>query len=732
LIFLKLSADSTPESLGRQKANFSMHIARMFHWSFFALLVAGCSSHSAIRTSATPPATKKSPVVETVHGVEISDDYRWLEPLEKDAREVESWTTAQNNYTREVLGTLPCREQLAKALEPWMTLDSIGAPTMTDAGYFHSERSGTQNQAVVRFRATVDGTSRTLLDVNTLDAKGLTSLDWWRPNEQGTLMAFGTSQKGSEMSELHILDVATGKWLPDMIPGKVSFSGWMPDGKSFFYSALRDVTDPYSRETRHHLVGRLSAQDPIVVKQVTPSEIPSAGPSTDGKWLIGTLSKGWQANDLWIAPTPPWLAQGELKKTVLAEGLDGRFDPIDVIGNTLYITTSFGSPKGSVMAIDLAKPARSAWKTILAERADMVLEGVAVAKDCFVTSWSKDVCSRFEVMGFDGKVQREIPLPGLGTAGVSTDHRRTEAFVTYTSYDAPRTIYATDVVNPVMRIWAETKVPGDLSKFTVEQVRATSKDGTKVPMFIVRKKGMAQSGANPTLLYGYGGFNVSLTPAFNPSIVPWLEAGGVYVVANLRGGGEYGEDWHRAGMRGNKQNVYDDFYACAEWLIAEKYTSPAHLAIEGGSNGGLLTGVASTQRPDLFTAAIVGVPLLDMIRFQDFLIARYWTPEYGSSENADEFKWLYAYSPYHNVKAGTQFPALLVTAGENDSRVHPLHARKFVARVQERAANDVAAKPIMLWVDRDAGHGQGKPLAKRIEDEVDQWSFVMWQTGCCR
>jgi len=681
---------------------------------------------------ATVPPTKSAPIVEKLHGVEIVDDYRWLEALEKDSSEVLEWTTLQNDYTRSVLGKLPCREQLAKAIEPWMTLGAVGAPAMTDAGYFYSERTGRQNQAVVKFRTTRDGEARVLLDVNTLDAKGLTSLDWWRPNEQGTLMAFGTSQKGSEMSELRILDVATGKWLDDAIVGKVSFSGWMPDGRSFFYSALRDVKDAYSRETRHHLVGRLSAQDPVVVRQTNPSEIPGAGPSTDGKWLIGSLSKGWQANDLWIAPLAPWLEKGQLDKTVLAEGLDGRFDPIDVIGNTLYITTSFGSPKGSVVAIDLAKPAREHWRTILAERADMVLEGVSVAKDCFVTSWSKDVCSRFEVMDFGGKVLREIPLPGLGTASISTDHRRSEAFVTYTSFDAPRAIYATDVADPKFAPWAKTEIPGDLSAYTVEQKRAKSKDGTEVPMFIVRRKDMKMNGDNPTLLYGYGGFNVSLTPAFNGTLVPWLDAGGVYAVANLRGGGEYGEDWHRAGMQAAKQNVFDDFYACAEWLIANKYTRASRLAIEGGSNGGLLTGVASTQRPDLFAAAIVAVPLLDMLRYQDFLIARYWVPEYGSSEDAAQFKTLAAYSPYHNIRKGAKYPALLVTAGENDSRVHPLHARKFVARMQALAANDAANDPIMLWVDRDAGHGQGKPLAKRIEDEVDQWSFVMWQTGCCK
>ncbi len=686
---------------------------------------------TALLFAAVVPPTKIDPVKDTVHGIEITDDYRWLEKLEKDSSEVTEWTTVQNDATRAVLDAVPCRAALTKAIEPWMTLGAVSAPRMTDAGYFYSERKGTQNQGVVKFRTTRDAEPRVLLDVNTLDAKGLTSLDWWTPNEAGTLMAFGTSQKGSEMSELHVLDVATGKWLPDTIVGKVQLSGWMPDGASFFYSGLRDIKDAYSRETRYHTLGSDAATDKIVVKQTVPSEIPGAGPSTDGKWLIGSLSKGWQANDLWIAPMAPWLEKGELQKTVLAEGLDGRFDPVEVVGHTLYLTTSFGTPKGSLVAVNLHHPERAAWKTILPERADMVLEGVALAKDVFVTSWSKDVCSRFEVLSLEGKVLHEIPLPGLGTASLSTSDKRHEIWVSYTSYDAPRAIYQSHAMHPKLMLWAKTETPTDLSNYTVVQKRAKSKDGTEVPMFIVHKKDMKLDGNNPALLYGYGGFNVSLTPTFNPTIVPWLDAGGVYVVANLRGGGEYGEAWHRAGMQANKQNVFDDFYACAEWLVANKYTTTKRLAIEGGSNGGLLTGVAVTQRPELFAAAIVAVPLLDMVRFQDFLIARYWTPEYGSSEDAKQFQTLYAYSPYHNVHKAQKYPALLVTAGENDSRVHPLHARKFVARMQANASNDLAQDPIMLWVDRDAGHGQGKPLALRIRDEVDQWSFVMSQTGCC-
>jgi prolyl oligopeptidase len=704
-----------------------------------AILLAVCMSNPPASTAPFPP-TKAVPVRDTLHGVEIVDEFRWLEPLEKDSSEVTEWTTTQNDHTRRVLEGVACRDELAKALEPWMTLGAIGAPQMTDGGYFYSERAGTQNQAVVKFRATLNAEPRVLLDVNALDEKGLTSLDWWRPNEQGTLMAFGLSQKGSEMSELHVLDVATGKWLDDKIVGKVSMSGWMPDGKSFFYSGLRDVKDPYSRETRQHVLGRDAALNPIVVKQTNPSEIPGAGPTTDGKWLIGSLFKGWAKNDLWVAPMGAWLEKGEIERTPIAQDLDGRFEPVDVIGNTLFVSTTFGTPKGSLVAIDLGKPAREHWKTVVAERPDMVLEGVSRIKDAFVITWSKDVCTQFEIVKHDGTRVGSIPLPGLGTASISTDWNRTEAFVVYTSYDTPRTIYATDLATdrakkdlaPAdLKVWAKTEIPSDLSRYTVEQRRATSKDGTEVPMFIVRRKDMPLDGDNPTLLYGYGGFNVSLTPAFNPTLIPWLEKGGVYVVANLRGGGEYGEAWHRAGMQANKQNVFDDFYACAEWLIANKYTSPARLAIEGGSNGGLLTGVASMQRPDLFAAAIVGVPLLDMLRYQDFLIARYWVPEYGSAEDKTQFETLRAYSPYHNVREGAKYPALLVTAGENDSRVHPLHARKFVARLQAKAANDHAEDPILLWVDRDAGHGQGKPLALRIRDEVDQWSFVMWQTGVC-
>jgi prolyl oligopeptidase len=688
----------------------------------------------ALPQAAPPlPVTRTEAVKETLHGVEIVDEYRWLEALEKDSAEVRDWTTAQNDRTRAILDRLPCRQELASQLERLMTLGSISAPQMRGNLYFYTERTGSQNQAVLMLRRGFDGTPRPLLDVNALDAKGLTSLDWWTPSLDGRMVAFGTSVSGSEMSELHLLDTASGEWLADTIPGKVSLSSWLPDGSGFVYSGLRDAKDPYSREVRFHQVGRSPRFDRVIAAQREPSVIPFAGTSLDGRWLFLGETRGWQANDLAVADFNLWQRTGELKPTELAKGLDARFTPQATLGDTLFLMTTLNAPNGTLVAVDLNDPRRESWRTVIAERRDAVLQGVAMARGMLVATWEVDASTRITTHTLDGSRLAEIPLPGIGTASVSTEEDRTEAFLTFTSYNEPRTIRRFDLRSPDEHmLWARIESPVDLSGFVVSQVKVTSKDGTQVPMFLVHRKGLERNAANPTLLYAYGGFNVSLTPAFTPSVVPWLSAGGVYAVANLRGGGEYGEEWHRAGTLGNKQNVFDDFYAAAEWLIAERITSSAHLAIEGGSNGGLLTGVAVTQRPELFAAAISAVPLLDMLRYQDFLIARYWVPEYGSAEDPAQFAWLRAYSPYHNVKGNQAYPAVLFTAGENDSRVHPLHARKMAARMQAAATNDQSARPIMLWIDRDAGHGQGKPLALRIRDEVDQWAFVMWQTGLCR
>ncbi len=675
-----------------------------------------------------------APVVETVQGETFTDENRWLEALEKDSPAVRDWTTMQIDRTRAALDALPCRAAIAAQLEPLMKLPSVGTPVMAGANVFYGERSGDQNQAVLKVRAAPDAAPRTLIDPNAMNEKGLLSLDWWHPSHDGARLAYGTSMAGSEMSELRVIDVATGKALPDVITGKVDFESWTPKGDGMTYSALRDPKDPYSREVRYHVLGQPVSGDAILLKQTTPSDVPFGGLSRSGKWLMLGFSHGWQANDLSVANFEAWLKNGraDLTSTPIAVGLAAKFSPIEVRGDTMYMQTTLDASNAMLVAVDLNHPERSNWKTIIPQRDDEVLESVSFARDEMVARYTKHVCTRLERFDFTGKSLGEIPLPGLGSAGISTDEEHADAFVSYTSYDEPRTIYRIEkLADPKLAVWWKPSVPVDLSQFKVERVRVASKDGTMVPLFMVRKKSLMPAGACPTLLYGYGGFNVSLEPSFNPTIIPWIEAGGIYAVANLRGGGEYGEHWHEAGMLDRKQNVFDDFYACAEWLIGNKWTDPAHLAIEGGSNGGLLTGVAVTQRPELFAAAVSAVPLLDMLRYQQFLLARYWVPEYGSSEDPKQFAWLRAYSPYQNVKPGTRYPAIFFTAGENDSRVHPLHARKMTARLQAANASVKDAKPVFLWVDREAGHGQGKPLASRIRENTDLWSFLMWQTGLC-
>ena len=692
-----------------------------------ALLVAAL----AVAADATP-----APVTDTLHGRSFSDEWRWLETLEKDSPAVATWTTGQIDRTRSTLDALPCRTKIAATLEPLLKLPSVGLPSMHGEWCFFGERTGDQNQGVLKVQKGTDPSLRaraiTLIDPNAMDANGLISLDWNAPSDDGTLIAYGTSRAGSEMSELHVMEVG-GARLGDTITGKVNFEGWTPTNDGFLYSALRDPKDPYSREVRFHRMGSDPASDRLIAKQTNPSEIPFAGLSRDGRWMMLGFSRGWQANDLSVADFEAWRkGSGDPKAIEIAKGLPARFSPIGFEGDRMLMMTTLDSPRGRLVAVDLKQPARANWKDVIPEPKDEVLESVGLTKGGMVASFTRHVCTRLERFDRSGRSLGEIPLPGLGSASVSLDEDRTDAFLSYTSYNEPRSVYyVPSLADPKPASWWKPSVPIDLSKWTVERVRVASKDGTLVPLFMVRRADLTPDGDRPCLLYGYGGFNVSLEPAFNPSIAPWIEAGGVYAVACLRGGGEYGEAWHEAGMLDRKQNVFDDFYACAEWLIGNRWTSPNRLAIQGGSNGGLLTGVAVTQRPDLFAAAISAVPLLDMLRYHQFLLAKYWVPEYGSADDAKQFEWLLAYSPYHNLKPGTKYPAVLFTAGENDSRVHPLHARKMAARMQAMNAGSADAKPVLLWVDRDAGHGQGKPLAARIRDQVDQWSFLMWQTGLC-
>jgi prolyl oligopeptidase len=689
------------------------------------------------------PDTPKQPVKQNFHGVEVEDPYRWLEgssapelagkpDKELDAR-VSKWTDAQNELTRQTLDSLPGRDKLEARLRELMQVPSIGKPAARGERLFFTRREGTQAQPVVFVQEGLKGTPHALLDVNALDASGLTALAWFEPSHDGKLLAFGTYRAGDEKTTANVLDVTTGEWLADEVPGKVQFIGWRPDNSGFFYARLADVNDPYSKQLKFHRMGAHQRQDAMLFEQYKDGPFASTwGPfgivDRDTHWMVVGYWTGGNSNDVWVANLDEWARTGKFERREISTGKQATFSG-EIVGDTFYAETTLDALNGRVLAIDLKNPSPDRWKTVVAERKDDALQGISVARGMLIADYLSKATTKIDTFDLDGKYLSTIKLPGLGSAEISTTEDRSDAFIQYESFNEPKSIYHVDLAKNALDLWARPDVPVDPALAEVKQVFFTSKDGTKVPMFIVQRKGTKLDGNNPTWINGYGGFNVSETPNFSATLFPWLEAGGVFVVPSLRGGGEFGEAWHRAGMLEKKQNVFDDFIGAAEWLIRNKYTNPSKLAISGGSNGGLLTGAVLTQRPDLFSAVIVAVPLLDMLRYENFLMAKYWVPEYGSAQDPKQFDFLRKYSPYQNVKAGVKYPAVLLTAGENDARVHALHARKMTALLQASTASDPAKEPILLWVDRAAGHGQGKPLNLRIRDAADQRIFLMWQLG---
>jgi prolyl oligopeptidase len=547
------------------------------------------------------------------------------------------------------------------------------------------------------------------------------------------------------------MDIDSGEWLADEISGKVGGVDWLPDSSGFFYRNLADLNDPYSGQIKFHKLGTHERQDDLLVAQRDPSTLfteadgyteedlkrlettygPWSSISRDGRWLLVSYATDTRNNDLWVVDLDRWTRTREpiaaIKQPIVVGEQSEAWGP--VIGDTLYMKTDLEAPNGRIVAVDLNNPARSNWKEIVPEREDGTLQSISAARGILAVEYLQNASSKIELFSYEGASLGAMPLPGIGSAGVATEEDRTEAFLSFTSYNEPTSIYRVDLATGQRWLWERPDVPVDPSMVEVKQVWYSSKDGTRISMFIIHKKGLKLDGNNPTLLYGYGGFNIPMTPYFSSTLFPWYEAGGVFAVANLRGGGEYGQEWHAAGKLENKQNVFDDFIAAGEWLVENGYTRPEKLACAGGSNGGLLTGAAVTQRPDLFAAVITAVPLLDMVRYHDFLMARYWVPEYGSSEDPEQFEYIFAYSPYQHIEPGTKYPAVLLTAGENDSRVHPLHARKMAAAMQHASASDLEQDPILLRVEREAGHGAGKPLHLRVRDVVDERIFVMWQLG---
>ncbi len=698
-----------------------------------------------ITTAAKPPATRIETVTDKVHGVELKDDYRWLEGDNADPTqmgkinpEVASWTDAQNAYTRDVLDNLPGRKQLEERLRNLMEVGSISSPEMKGTRYFYSKREGNQNQASVYVREGYRGEPKLLLDPAKIDASGLTTISFYQASDDGKLLAYGTYKSGDENTTLRMLNVDTGETMPLEISGKVSSVSWLPDGSGFVYRNLADVKNPYSGQVMFHRLGGEVSADKQIFRQFTPDENkklattygPGGGLSDDGKWLVLYYYTDTRNNDLWVADFNTWLTTGKLEKRPIAVGKPASFGG-DIVGDRMFMQTTFNAANGRIVAVDLNNPDEKNWKDIVPERKDAVIQGMSIAKGVLAVNYLKNASSTIEIFDLDGKSKGALQLPGIGSAGLSTEQDRTEAFLSFTSYNYPPSIFRVDLSKPQAQpeLWESPAVPVDPKTVEVKQEWYTSKDGTKVSMFIVHKKGLKRDGNNPTILYGYGGFKISMTPSFSAPLFSWFEDGGVYAVANLRGGGEYGDDWHESGRLANKQNVFDDFTSAAKYLIDRQYTSPKRLAVFGGSNGGLLTGAFLTQNPGLCRAVIIGVPLLDMIRYQNFLMAKYWVPEYGSSEDPSQFDYILKYSPYHNIQKGANYPAVLITAGENDTRVHPLHARKMAAALQAATASDPSRQPVLLWVDRDAGHGQGKPLNLRIRDAADMRIFLMWQLG---
>ncbi len=694
---------------------------------------AGDSASPSITTG--PPRAKVAPVEDTIQGHKIVDPYRYLENANDP--DTKLYVEQELSYTRSILDPLPGRDKINARLSQLLEIGTVGVPQMGGKYYFHTRREGNQNQAVLYVREGLNGAlsekDRALVDVNKMSTDGTVALDWWYASDDGKYVAYGTSASGSEESTLHIVESATGKVMPDTIERtRFASVAWLKDSSAFYYTRHPKKGDvPPGEEVYHvkvfyHQIGSDPAKDPYIFGEGrNPQDIPSLTLSEDDRWLLIDVGEGWTKTEMYLQDL-----QSKKPPLEITTGKDFLYGA-DFFEGKLYITTNEDAPHYRVFVADATNPRRENWKEIIPQ-SDAVLQNAGVTGGRLLAQYEHNATSELKLFGLDGKKLADIALPAIGNAfGTSGRYDRNEIFFGFQSFTVPPSIYRVDLNDVKSALWAKVDAPSiDPSAYDVQQVWYASKDGTKVPMFVVSKKGIEKNGKNPTLLYGYGGFNVSLTPAFNRSMYLWMEHGGIYAVANLRGGSEFGEDWHRAGMLEKKQNVFDDFIAAGEYLIAQKYTDRDHLAIYGGSNGGLLMGAMITQRPDLFRAVVCAVPLLDMLRYQNFQIAKLWIPEYGSAEDAKQFEWLYAYSPYHHVKAGQEYPAILFMTGDTDTRVDPMHAKKMAALMQAEAKNRASPdKPILLRIETKAGHGQGKPVTKQIEESTDMYSFLFWQLG---
>jgi prolyl oligopeptidase len=677
------------------------------------------------------PDTRKADQVDDYFGRTVADPYRWLE--DDNSAETAAWVEAQNKVTFDYLAKIPARETLRARLTTLWNFERYGVPSREGDYYLFSRNDGLQNQSVVYRTRTLDATPEVLIDPNALSADGTVALADTAFTDDGKLMAYALARSGSDWHEWRVRDVATGKDLPDEVRwSKFSNAAWLKDGSGFYYGRfdepqkgqeLQGVNQ--NHKIFFHKLGTPQSADTRVYQR---PDHPTWGfnpvVTDDGRYLLVYQSEGTEnKNRIFVQD----LATPGAGLKPFLDAFDASYSVVGNDGATFYVVTDHGAPRNKLVAISLDKPEAAAWKTLVAEGPNRdVLDAASMIGDRFVLTWLIDARHTLRTYALGGAFEREVALPTLGTVSFSSHRRDKEGFYSFTSYTYPSTVYRYDPASGTSRVFRQLKLAFTPSDYETTQVFYTSKDGTKVPMFVTGRKGFARDGKAPTYLYGYGGFNISLTPTFSVSMLAWLEQGGLYAVPSLRGGGEYGKAWHDAGRLANKQNVFDDFIAAAEYLIKEKYTSTPRLAIAGGSNGGLLVGACMVQRPDLFGAALPAVGVLDMLRFHRFTIGWAWKSDYGSSETKEGFETLIKYSPLQNLKPGTKYPATLVTTGDHDDRVVPAHSFKFAAALQ---AAQGGPAPVMIRIETKAGHGAGKPTSKQIEERADTLAFALRALG---
>ncbi len=674
-------------------------------------------------TSFNYPETRKVEQIDRYHGIEVSDPYRWLE--DPDSEETKAWVEAQNQVTFAYLNEIPERDTIKKRLTQLWDYEKYGIPFKRGDRYFYYKNDGLQNQSVLYVLNSLDDQPRVLIDPNLLSEDGTVSLSGVAISKDGNLMAYALSSSGSDWKEWQVRNIETGEDLPDRIKwSKFTGAAWTHDHQGFFYGRYDEPNEQtkhedvnYYHKLFYHKIGTDQSEDILVYHRPDQKEWGFSGEvSEDGNYLIISVWLGTDPKNLLFYKE---LTDPNAEVVELISEFEAEYSFINNEGSLFWFQTDLDAPRGRAIAIDISNGDR---QEIIPETEE-TLQGVSVLNHQFVAAYLKDAHSQIKIFNLDGSLVREVELPGLGSVdgfdGRCTD---TETFYSFTSFTAPSTIYRYNMVTGESTVFRQPEVDYHPADYESQQVFYQSKDGTRVPMFITHKKGIQLDGKNPTYLYGYGGFNISLTPSFSVTQLVWMEHGGILAIPNLRGGGEYGEEWHQGGTKLNKQNVFNDFISAAEWLIANQYTCREKLAIGGGSNGGLLVAACMTQRPDLFAAVLPAVGVLDMLRFHKFTIGWAWCSDYGSPENPEEFKALYAYSPLHNLKPGTAYPATLITTADHDDRVVPAHSFKFAAALQAAHSGE---SPVLIRIETKAGHGSGKPTTKIIEEVADKWAFLI-------